>query len=711
MNNLNYRVLIVEDSQTMRAICFKMLSKEGFSCNAANTAEEAWEILNEAYKNRNPFSAILLDLVLPKMTGNQLLEKILNNNRFESLAIVIFTDRPDEETWRLALGKKNCDIQLKADIELLPLRMRKFLNLCFSDFSSNLPLINTKAFANFGQGEKLILVDDSPTVCAKYSNLLKEAGYDVIIASSISTGYELALKEKPMLAIIDYYMPGGNGDELCRMLRSDSRTQDIAVVMFSQRKDLIEKALQVGAMDLIYKDDPMNIFIMRIGSIMQVIRSQRTTTRLDILYRATEALGIGVMLKKGNSLTSFNVTMDTFAKTCQGLSTFDTTDDKSSSLHINDILGKDRYFELMLLKVNEQDNAILVQEVTERKRWEKELELSKEAAEAASKAKSEFLANMSHEIRTPMNAIIGMTELLWDTNLTHEQKKYVHVFKTAGESLLNIINDILDISKIEEGQLEIDNVPFNLKNLIEKTCETMKVRASAKNIELLYDLSPNINLNLIGDPYRLRQILYNLISNAIKFTDKGYIIVKAIEDFTKIDKNKQVIVFSVTDTGTGIPEDKLNLIFERFSQGDASPSKKYGGTGLGLNICKSLVELMDGNISVSSKIGEGSTFTFRAKFEIDLTGNSCLIEEKTTGPIFCEELSPADILLIEDSEFNRLLIIEYLKKYPIKLDIALNGKEGLEKFKSQKFDIIFMDIQMPHMDGFEATKIIRNIES
>ncbi len=505
---------------------------------------------------------------------------------------------------------------------------------------------------------------------------------------------------------------------------------------------------------------------------------------------------------------------------------------------------------------NESGDAIgaieIVRDITEEKNIMNELIHAREAAESAAKAKSEFLAVMSHEIRTPLNAILGMADMLWETDLGPEQKQYVNVFRTAGENLLGLINDILDISRVESGALSLEAVDFDLNEVLERTCEIMAMRAHAKGLELAYRVMPDVPSCLTGDPFRLRQILINLIGNAIKFTEKGEVVVevkKLKKQGAEADGQKTgTLYFSVRDTGIGIPPEMMDAVFEKFTQVDSSATRKYGGTGLGLAISKRIVELMGGDISVESRMGEGSTFRFTLNLGVqqgpgknaryrpvaDIAGlralvvddnatnrmilngqlsrwgarvtesedgAQCLVELErakdaglpydlllldcfmpgmdgfqvaehiknntslagvtvmmlTSGnsagpaararqlgiarclikPIKQSELReaiqsalgettaaveeqaakrppapvpPLNILFVDDSPDNRLLINAYFKKTPCKMDTAENGQEGVNRFISGKYDLVLMDVEMPVMDGYTATRIIRKFE-
>lgn len=481
-------------------------------------------------------------------------------------------------------------------------------------------------------------------------------------------------------------------------------------------------------------------------------------------------------------------------------------------------------------------NLVIQKKVEEQTR---ELALARDKAVEASLMKSEFLASMSHEIRTPLNAIIGMSELLSETRLDDEQKKYTSVFKRAGDTLLSLVNDILDLSKIEARQLDIESIPFSIVEVVEESVEIYALKAAEKSIELIPDIAPDLDVNRTGDPARLRQILLNLISNALKFTEHGEIVVSV----RPVKGNKGQVLFSVSDTGIGIPKEKLLAIFESFTQADSSTTRKYGGTGLGLTISKSLVELMRGHIEVESEPGHGSIFhvtvplppahmpdqqpvttypsvrdrrillvsssstctrviaeildyyschvdildkgadavarvssgncdlllldsdlaeadSFQLVSELnkadsgvpilliispaglndmagrirqqgitsylvkpvkrnelmELVANSFSgekIREKKTqsaGVLDSVSLSSKKILLVDDNADNRLLFKAYLKKTGCRIDEAGNGQEAVERVKQSDYDLVFMDVQMPVMDGLTATRTIRKWE-
>lgn len=593
---------------------------------------------------------------------------------------------------------------------------------------------------------KILIIDDDKVDTVTIIRSISHSGIvaDVENAFSAQEGIEKIKSFNYDLIFLDYMMPDSNGISFLKKLRDLGIETPVIFVTSQGDEKIASQAILGGASDYIPKS------LLTPDGISQSIRNAlklheslilRKKTELALklnanrLFEAQQLAKIGsweINLNDGEVFISDQF-YTIFEIEKNNIPTIDLL--KSRLINREDVLlfeknlnyvkennsevqfthslisrnGTIKYINEYIKCMNGENNEPLkilgtIQDVSNQKEIERELIKAKDLAEQSTRVKEQFLTNMSHEIRTPMNGIIGFAKILEGTDLDSEQRQSVNAIKRAGNNLMVVINDILDFAKIEADKMIFEEVNFSMSNNIKAVIELLSPIAKDKKIKLIFDIDSQINDFLIGDPTRLSQILINLIGNALKFTDKGY--VELMVSQVKETETATFLQFAIIDSGLGIPRDKIDSIFESFNQASNETTRKFGGTGLGLTITRRLIELQGGSISVESEIGKGSKFSFLIQFKKAQNGivKTVKIKKELSSTDFLKDIS---ILLVEDNELNQLLTVKVFEKFDKTIDIADNGKIAIEKIEKNNYDIILMDIQMPEMDGIELTQYIR----
>jgi PAS domain S-box-containing protein len=579
---------------------------------------------------------------------------------------------------------------------------------------------------------RILVVEDDDVDRMIIKRALKDSkiNHELNFAVDHESGKEATNGKEYDCIFLDYNLPGGSGLELLKTIREAGNSSPIIMVTSQGDEKIAVDAMKLGADDYIPKNFLSGEGIGQIVRYMvnkkkQELRQNELENQLKntqkqlqtvvenapiILFSLDNAATFKLFEGKGIEASGIN------KKKILGTSLYDnealpiSLEDYKRAMNGEEfkkiVHWKQAYFEISYSPIRVDNKAIsgvlgIATDITQHIQAEEELKHAKHLAEETVRVKQQFLANISHEIRTPMNGIIGLTRILLDSPLNPEQVKYLQSINACNTNLLTIINDLLDVSKIEAGKMNLEKISFDIHELVNQTMELYQAKADEKALQLCLEKDGALPHFVEGDPTRLSQILNNLVSNAIKFTEKGEVRLSLRQSAN--DGKNVTIVFDVKDSGIGIPEKSLSMIFESFTQAYSDTTRRYGGTGLGLTIVKNLVELQDGEIRVKSKPGAGTTFTFTLSFPISS------VREVSTASVAAEnsDISHLRILIAEDNKINQMVIEKTFADWRVKTDLAENGILAVEMLKKKEYDLVLMDIQMPEMDGYTAVEIIR----
>jgi PAS domain S-box-containing protein len=580
----------------------------------------------------------------------------------------------------------------------------------------------------------ILIVDDRIDNIVALEALLGRSDIKIFSTTSPNEALKIAWENNIAIALVDVQMPEMDGFEFVEVLKSNPKTRDILVIFvtaISKETKYAVKGLGVGAVDYLYKPLDPYITSAKVDSFIQLARAQAEVKQKNdelqdfALIVKNSADIICVVDAETFRIKSINPAVETILGFKQveliGKSIIDRVVDEDKTAfrkRLGDIIKDNLNLSVLdyqfatfaknpisvECRVSYRNKTLFfnINDVTPQKSYESQLIKSKEAAEIGKKAKESFLANMSHELRTPINGIIGLTALLRKTVVTDQQSSMLDLLEVSSQSLLGVVNDVLDISKIDAGKFSIIRSPHNLKDLVQSVYRLLKFKADEEHIEFFMHVDPDIPEYIMVDSLRMNQILMNLLSNAIKFTKRGH--VKLTVSLLKRESDKVRLQFAVEDTGIGIPKHRLADIFESFEQADDETTNKFGGTGLGLAIVKKLVELKGGELNVDSRIGKGSIFTFTNWYTMAAKPKD---EFAKKPEHLLNPFNNITVLVAEDNLVNQFMLAKILADWKVKVDMVNNGLKAIDKLKENDYDIILMDTHMPELNGYQAARKIR----